>query len=680
MPATGKLFLIVGASGVGKDTILDGARVRLRNDDRFVFAKRTITRAVSAQGEDFHGVSDGEFDRREAAGEFCVVWQAHGLRYGLGVDLIDCLQNGQHVLANVSRSAIGQIGEVWDDILIVEITAPSDVVAERLRNRGRESDADIEARLKRQASAFPDGLNVITISNASIPDLAIEQFVEAVASSLPPTLTVRRVPIDTWRDNICFLHEHCTAYDASAYLGASKVDIFNRQGSIRAKVNVVSDEGLLGPEEIGLSTTAFANLGLPERSRVMLERTPSPDSTSALRRKIAGHSLSPSQINLVVKDISEDRYSRREISAFLVSASRNLNLDELEHLTRSRAAHSMAMQWPYDMVADKHSMGGVPGSRITMIVIPIVAAHGMVIPKTSSRAITSAAGTADAMEVVARVDLSHDEVRNVVEKTGGCIAWNGNLNHSPVDDVMNSITRPLAIDSQKWSVASILSKKLAAGSTHVVIDIPYGTGTRTPSSEDAKIMAELFQALGTRLGLEVLAKTTDGSQPIGKGIGPALEVRDVYAILRCADDASKLLRDKALDFAGHILEWDPNVRPGKGRDRALKLLKSGAALRAFETIVDAQGRNEHQIGPGALVSEIRAAASGVITATDGRVLSGIARRAGAPFDKSAGVDLIAQVGHSVRAGDVLMRIHGSMDTELSTACEFAGQEIAFKIE
>ena len=107
-------------------------------------------------------------------------------------------------------------------------------------------------------------------------------------------------------------------------------------------------------------------------------------------------------------------------------------------------------------------MGGVPGSRITLIVVPIAAAYGMTIPKTSSRAITSAAGTADAMEVLARVDLDKEDILRTVRKTNGCIAWNGRLNHSRVDTLMNRITRPLKLDSLRWSVASILSKKLAS--------------------------------------------------------------------------------------------------------------------------------------------------------------------------------------------------------------------------
>ena len=472
----------------------------------------------------------------------------------------------------------------------------------------------------------------------------------------------------------------CTAYNAETYLGPNKLDVFNATHSVRAKLNIMRDVGMIGVDEIGLSAVAFEKLGLSEGSRVMIERTPSPESTASLRAKIAGDTLSPRQLDMIIRDFAEDRYNRREMSAFLVAASNNLSLDELETLARARARHCQQLDWPVELVADKHSMGGVPGSRITLIVIPIVAAHGMTIPKTSSRAITSASGTADAMEVLARVDLSQADMKKVVEDTGGCIAWNGNLNHSPVDDVMNSIVRPLAIDSQRWSVASILSKKLAAGSTHVIVDIPFGRGSKTPTLADAQVLANLFEAVGERIGLTIEARPTDGSRPIGKGIGPALEVRDVYAVLRGHAHAPVELRDKALDFAGRIIEWDARVERGKGRTVAEKILVSGQALETFEKIIEAQGRKDVPDTASPLLSEVRAKASGTVVGIRGNVLSGIARGAGAPFDRGAGVDVICDFEQSVVAGDPIMLIHASTAAEMSTALDYASRFEAFEIK
>lgn len=676
----GKLFLVVGPSGVGKDSVLDGARAALRDEARFIFARRVITRRADAGGEEFDSVSPEDFARMEAAGSFLAHWRAHGLAYGLPGALSHELDQGRHVIANVSRAALGKILLAYPNSIIVEITASPATVAERLRARGRETESEIAARLQREVPSYPGGAEVISIANDGVLEDAIQHFVEAVGAAAPRWLKLRRMPIDTWHENVCFLHAEGTVFRPADYLGSGKVDVFNDQASVRAKVNVISGSGFLEPDEIGLSASAFDELGLPEGAGLTLERTPSPESLSAIRTKIAGKPLSNGQIEMVIRDIAENRYNSREISAFLVAASNSLDLDEVVALSRARAMQASQMTWPYDRVVDKHSMGGIPGSRITMIVIPIVAAFGMIIPKTSSRAITSAAGTADAMEVVARVDLSADEVRGVIDQAKGCIAWNGRLNHSAVDDVMNSITRPLGIDSTKWAVASILSKKIAAGSTHVIIDVPAGPRMKTATAEEGAELADLFETVGERLGLEVRTKVTDGSRPIGNGIGPALEVRDVYRVLTGADDASVDLRDKALDFAGTILEWSPDVSAGKGRATAEKTLRSGAALAALEAIIDAQGRHAEPARPGVLVHEVRAGASGAVGRINTSFVSGIARRAGAPMDKSAGVDLLHAVGDTVSAGEPLFLIHGSVEADIQTAVEFAEASTVFELE
>lgn len=675
-----KLFLVVGPSGVGKDSVLDGARVAFKGDQKFVFARRIITRTAGLGGEEFEAVSVDRFDELEASSAFFITWAAHNLHYGLSVQLLEQLKEGTHVFANVSRAALTAIAALWDNVAIIEITASPEKITERLHARNRETKADIAARLKRQTPHYPDGIEVITILNNSSIDDAVERFVTAVNSSIPHWLKLKSVPIDTWRENICFLHKDSTGFRSDDYLGSGKVDVLNDKVSIRAKINVVTGLNLIRPDEIGLSAGAFKKLAMPEGTLLTLERTPSPESLSALREKISGKTIDEKKINAIVRDMSEDRYNNREISAFLVAASQSLELDEVESLSRARANHSSKMTWSSDLVVDKHSMGGVPGSRITMIVIPIVAAQGMVIPKTSSRAITSAAGTADAMEVVARVDLTVGEVREVVDRANGCIVWNGQLNHSPVDDVMNSITRPLGIDSTKWAVASILSKKLAAGSTHVIIDIPVGPGMKTSTRVEGEELAELFEVVGKRLGLTVRAMVTDASRPIGNGVGPALEVRDVYRVLRNDKAASADLREKALKFASNILEWSSSVTIGEGEKRARELLETGAALNALERIIDAQGRHESPVTPGVLIHEVIAKSSGRITGINPRKISEIARRAGAPVDKSAGIDLLYAVGEEVTVGQPLFLIHGSIEAEFQAAIDIAETSDVFEIE
>jgi thymidine phosphorylase len=315
-----------------------------------------------------------------------------------------------------------------------------------------------------------------------------------------------------------------------------------------------------------------------------------------------------------------------------------------------------------------------------MILVPLIAAHGIAIPKTSSRAITSAAGTADAMETIARIDLSVEDVKRVIAQARGCIAWNGRLNHSRLDEVMNAITRPRGLDSTRWSVASILSKKLAAGSTHVIIDVPYGPRAKLKSQAAAEELASLFMRVGRSLGLVVEAHPSDGRGPVGFGIGPALEVRDVLWALENDPRAPADLREKALLFAARILAWDPGVgSEAAGRALAIELLGSGRARAALEAIVEAQGRSHSPARPGQFTGIIRADRSGTVSTVDGWALAGIARAAGAPGDLGAGIDLKVRAGEGVRAGEPLYVIHASAENGLAAGVLAAEQASGYSI-
>ena len=670
----GILFFVVGPSGVGKDTLIDGARSALAADPRWVFATRTITRAADAGGERHLAMSEAEFADAERAGGFLITWSAHGQRYGLPASLADELRAGRNVIANGSRATVAELAARVPRLAVVHVTARRDALGERIAGRGRESGDAITARLDRSVDLdVPPGVERIDVANDGTVEEGIERFVGALVSAAR-RLRVVRYPVDTWRDRIAYLPPD-SLVGATDYLGAGKLEIEGGGRSIRASLHVTDTEPALADDEIGLSRQAFDDLGLPEGARVELRRAPAPKSRDALRAKIRGTVLSEDDYARLLGDIVAGRYSDGEVAAFLVSVTRNLADDEVVALARVRSTFMTPVHWDEPIVVDKHSMGGVPGSRITMIVIPIVAAHGLAIPKTSSRAITSAAGTADAMEAVARVDLTADEVRETVRRVRGCIAWNGRLNHSALDDVMNAITRPLAIDSNRWSVASILSKKLTAGSTHVIVDLPFGPQAKLRTREEADDLGRLFERVGRALGLVVEAQATDGSAPIGRGIGPALEVRDVLQVLDNDPAAPRDLAAKAIAFASRILAWDPAIGTVEaGRARAEDLLRSGAARVRFDAIVEAQGRRTPPVRPGALTHTVHAKTAGTLRGIHIAQLSEIARRSGAPVDKAAGVDLTARIGADIRSGDALYTIHASAAAELEAAATLAEQD------
>ena len=496
------------------------------------------------------------------------------------------------------------------------------------------------------------------------------------------TLKLRRIAIDTYRENVAFLHRDCPHYRSEGFQALAKVEVLAGRGAtpVLAVLNVVDDVAIVGPDELGLSEQAFDQIGAPEGSPVTVSQAQPPASLGAVHRKIRGERLQAWEYADIARDIVNNRYSKIEMSAFIVACAQvGLEREEVLYLTQAMVESGERLDWGADLVAAKHCIGGVPGNRTTLIVMPIVAAHGLLIPKTSSRAITSPAGTADTMEVLARVDLSPDQLHDIVRRERGCLAWGGTARLAPADDVLISVERPLSLDSPGQMVASILAKKLAAGSTHLLIDIPVGPTAKVRHHQDALRLRKLFEYVGDSLGLHLEVVITDGSQPIGRGIGPVLEARDVMAVLDKDPGAPVDLRDKALLLAGQILEFDPAVRGGTGQALAREILESGRAAAKLRAIIAAQGANPEPPPLGSLRHEIPAPVDGVVTAIDNFQIARIARLAGAPLDPGAGVELHRKLGDPVRQGETLYAIYARFPADYRFARALAGQDSGYAI-
>ncbi len=420
-----------------------------------------------------------------------------------------------------------------------------------------------------------------------------------VDQKIPDTLQLRRVAIDTYRENVAYMHRNNELYRVEGFQALTKVEITANNHQIYAVLNVVDDENIVRPCELGLSEQAFDQLCLNEGEPVRVAQAEKPASMEAVRRKIGGERLMMEDFRQITTDITSNRYSRMEMAAFLVATGQNnLDREEVLHLTRAMTESGHRLDWDEGLVVDKHCIGGIPGNRTSMLVTPIVAAHGMLMPKTSSRAITSPAGTADTMEVLAKVELTPRELHDIVRRHRACLAWGGTAHLAPADDILISVERPLGIDSQGQMVASILSKKLAAGSTHLLIDIPVGPTAKVRHMLEAQQLRKLFEYTGDRLGIHLEVIITDGSEPIGNGIGPVLEARDVMQVLRNDPSAPADLRQKSLRLAGRLLEFDPDVRGGYGYSIARDILDSGRALQKMEAIIEAQGQQLALFKPG----------------------------------------------------------------------------------
>lgn len=514
------------------------------------------------------------------------------------------------------------------------------------------------------------------------PLRGFETMIRSVTQQAPSdscVLKIRQIPIDTYPENTAFLLRQGNGYSAEQFQALRKIRVSGAACEILATLALVDDPAMLQETEIGLGEQAFRRLGLPEGAQVAIQQAKPPTSLEYVRRKIDGDTLQDDEIGAIIADIAAHRYSPMEIGAYLVACAGFMSTQETLATTSAMAAIGNRLQWDKPLVVDKHCIGGVPGNRTSMIVVPIVAAHGLLIPKTSSRAITSPSGTADTMEVLAKVDLSESQIREIVAREGAVLAWGGRMNLSPADDILISVERPLRIDTFEQMVASILSKKLAAGSTSLVLDIPVGPSAKVRTRQEAMRLRKLFQYVAGKLGLTLEVVLTDGSQPVGNGIGPVLEARDVMAVLRNDADAPQDLRERALLLAGHVLELDPELEGGRGFERALELLNSGKALEAMNCLIFAQGAQDQEYLPGAYVHEIRAPCSGWISAIDCHRIARIARLAGAPMDKGAGIYLLHKVGSHIGANEPLYRIHAASETGLGYAVELAADDSGFKV-
>ena len=490
--------------------------------------------------------------------------------------------------------------------------------------------------------------------------------------SLPSTtLTARKVAIDTYRENVVYLRRDCPVYRAEGFQALSKVEVKADGVSILAVLNVVDDERLVGELELGLSEEAFAQMQMREGVPVTIAHAEPPQSITSLKRKISGERLTRDEFSAMVRDIAGHRYSKIELAAFVVALSQvDLDRDEVLHLAEAMVDAGRRLDWQEEPVVDKHCIGGIPGNRTSILVVPIVAAHGMLMPKTSSRAITSPSGTADTMACLAEVELPFQRLEAIVRQHRGCLAWGGTAALSPADDVLISVSRPLSLDAPGQMVASILSKKVAAGATHLVLDLPFGPTAKVRHMDDAQRLKKLFEYVARNMGLHLDAVISDGRQPVGRGIGPVLEARDVLQVLNNDPAAPADLRLKALRLAGRVLEFDPDVRGGEGFALARDILDSGRALAKLDAIIDAQGRRPfdwRRPTLGALVHDVTAAADGVVTAIDNLRLARIARLAGAPKAHGAGVDLCCKQGDTVSRGQPLYRIHATNPSELEFA-------------
>lgn len=424
--------------------------------------------------------------------------------------------------------------------------------------------------------------------------------------------------------------------------------------------------------EVGVFDEIVEDLELKEGTGVDVVVSGFPISIDHIKAKLKRRRLSYEEILEIVKDVVDGKLNEIEVTSFVTALnSFGLSMDESVSMTRAMVETGKKLEISNAHIVDKHSIGGVPGDKTSLLLVPIIAACGLTMPKTSSRAITSAAGTADRAEVLMPVDLNLEEMKTVVKRANGCIVWGGTLELAPADDMFIRIEYPISIDP--LMIPSIMSKKKAVGAEYLVIDIPCGRGTKVKTIGDADLLAKEFIEMGKRLDIKTECAITYGEQPVGYTIGPALEAKEALEVLMKKRNVPDLI-DKTKHIANMLLKMT-----GKDGEKLVdEVLKSGRAEEKLRQIIFEQG-GDAEIQPedieiGKYGIDIHADRKGYVLWMNNHILAAIARAAGAPKDKQAGILIYKKIGDSVEKDEKLFTIYADKTRKLKRAQDVLAEE------
>lgn len=440
-----------------------------------------------------------------------------------------------------------------------------------------------------------------------------------------------------------------------------------------AILDIAESKKAVPPGQIGFFEEALDAINAKHGDTVTIDFAEKPKSVQYIKKKLNGKTLTADELRAIVQDIVDNNLTDIELTTFVTASYANkLTNQEIADLTIAMMETGDQLTFKKGPIVDLHSIGGVPGNRTTMLMVPLLVAAGCTVPKTSSRAITSPAGTADTMEVLCDVSHNINELKKIINDAGGFIVWGGAVNLAPADDKIIRVEHPINIDAEGQMLASIMSKKASVGTTHLLMEIPHGPGTKVKTRKEAKHLEGHFNKLSKLLNINIKVVITDGSQPVGRGIGPVLEARDVLWALSGHENAPKDLIKKSLKLTGILLEFVGKARKGQGYKKAKELLDSGAAYDAMTTIVHAQGgkmRKPEQLKHAKHSHTLKASKTGKLVCYNNKVIAKAARLAGAPIDQDAGLYIHKHCREPVKKGDPLITIYSCSKRKLNNAKE-----------
>lgn len=435
----------------------------------------------------------------------------------------------------------------------------------------------------------------------------------------------------------------------------------------------------IGKNEIAVSAEIKKRLGLRRGQMLDIALAENPVSLNYIKKKLNNHQLSQKEIKEIITDIVNNSLSEAEIALFVSGMYKfGMTMKETIFLIKAILENGSVLDFKNKLVVDKHCIGGIAGNRTTPIIVSICASTGLIMPKNSSRAITSAAGTADVIESVADVEFSVSELKKIIKKTGACMVWGGGLKLVPADSMIIQVEKMVSIDPEAMLLASIMSKKLSVGSDYILIDIPYGKNAKVDYKHALKLKKK-FEYLGKYFKKHLKVVLTDGSQPIGNGIGPVLEIIDVLKVLR-RENSPMDLEEKSLFLAGEILEMTGKAKKGQGKNLAFEILESGKAYQKFLEIIKAQNGNLNRIKLAKYNKTICAKRNCSIAEIHNKKINTMARLSGCPADKSAGLYIHVYLNDKLKKGDKIITIYSESKSRLKEALRFYEKEKPVRIK
>lgn len=399
-------------------------------------------------------------------------------------------------------------------------------------------------------------------------------------------------------------------------------------------------------------------------------------TTTAIRKKMRWEAISYKETLSIIKDISENKLDDVMMTYYVASSFFYPTTDEEMYQTAKAMAECGVMfKYPkWEIVADKHCIGWVPGNETTMIAIPILASLWVKMPKNFSKAITSPAATGECVNVLMDINFDKAWIEKLIKENNCCLVWWWSLDLAPADDKLIKVQYPLSMQSRAKVVSSIMAKKYAMWVTHSLIDIPVGPTAKVTTMREALDWKQKFEYVGKKLWMKMTVQITSAEEVIGNWIGAILQVREVLRVLQQHPKKPTDLENKAVFLASKLIEIVWLAKGKKAEALARKQLTSWEARKMMQRIIKAQnGRNPNiqseDLKPWIFTKEVLAEKDGKIKKVDLHNVNHIARRLWCPAIDEAWIYISKRLWDKVKKWDVLFTMYATAQNKIDLALE-----------